>query len=151
MPARYVSYVLAQLEATALREYAWSKVQFANRAALVAILCTIITANIYFINEKLGLCSSAKAGIVLNLFLNFEQKLALCSYEIVLIKNCILITVTLSIRTSSLYYEIFLLTKIESLPRTVAYFFVNASSSAKSTVSNSVCCFCCSVCDFNLQ
>jgi len=31
-------------------------------------------------------CSSAKAGIVLNLFLNFEQKRASCSYKIVLIK-----------------------------------------------------------------
>jgi len=40
---------------------------FANCAALAAILFTILI-------ENLRLCSSAEAGIVLNLFLNFEQK-----------------------------------------------------------------------------
>jgi len=54
--------------------------QFANSAALTAALFTTLTENL-----KLG--SSAEAGIVLNLFLNFEQKWALCSYKIVLIKK----------------------------------------------------------------
>jgi len=39
------------------------------------------------LNENLRLCSSAEAGITRNLFLNFEQKQASCSYKIVLIKN----------------------------------------------------------------
>jgi len=41
--------------------------QFANSAALAAVLFTTLI-------ENLRLCSSAKAGIVLNLFLNFDQK-----------------------------------------------------------------------------
>jgi len=53
---------------------------FANCAALAAVLFTALT-------ENLRLCSPAEAEIVLNLFLNFEQKLASCSYKIVLIKN----------------------------------------------------------------
>jgi len=40
---------------------------FANCAALAATLFTIFV-------ENLRLSSSAEAGIVLNLFLNFEQK-----------------------------------------------------------------------------
>jgi len=40
---------------------------FANCAALVAVLFTTLT-------ENLRHCSSAEAGIVLNLFLNFGQK-----------------------------------------------------------------------------
>jgi len=40
---------------------------FANCAVLAAVLFTHLTKNLW-------LCSSAKAGIVLNLFLNFEQK-----------------------------------------------------------------------------
>jgi len=40
---------------------------FANCAALAAALFTTITKN-------LRLCSSAEAGIVLNLILNFEKK-----------------------------------------------------------------------------
>jgi len=40
---------------------------FANCAALATVLFTTLTQN-------LSLCSSAEAGIVLNLFLNFEQK-----------------------------------------------------------------------------
>jgi len=40
---------------------------FANCAALAAILFNTLI-------ENLRVCSSAKAGIVLNLFLNFEQK-----------------------------------------------------------------------------
>jgi len=50
---------------------------FANGVALAAVLFIILIKN-------LRLCSSAEAGIVLNLFLNFEQKLASCFYKIVL-------------------------------------------------------------------
>jgi len=39
----------------------------ANCAALASVLFFILT-------ENLRLCSSAEAGIVFNLFLNFEQK-----------------------------------------------------------------------------
>jgi len=39
------------------------------------------------LNENLRLCSSAVAGVVLNLSLDFEQKGASCSYKIVLIKK----------------------------------------------------------------
>jgi len=39
------------------------------------------------LTENLRLCSFAKAEIVFNLFLNFEQKWASCSYKIVLIKK----------------------------------------------------------------
>jgi len=39
--------------------------QFANCSAAAAVLFTTLIATI---------CSSAEAGIVLNLFLNFEQK-----------------------------------------------------------------------------
>jgi len=41
--------------------------RFANCAALAAVLFTTFI-------ENLRLCSSAEAGIVLNAFLNFEQK-----------------------------------------------------------------------------
>jgi len=41
----------------------------ANCAALVAVLFTTV-----HLIENLRLCSSAEAGIVLNLFLNFEKK-----------------------------------------------------------------------------
>jgi len=41
--------------------------QLANYAVLAAVLFTTLT-------ENLRLCSSAEAEIVLNLFLNFEQK-----------------------------------------------------------------------------
>jgi len=41
--------------------------QFANCLALAAALFTTLI-------ENMRLCSSAEAGIVLNLFLNFEQK-----------------------------------------------------------------------------
>jgi len=40
---------------------------FANCAALAAVLFITLT-------ENLRLCSSVEAGVVLNLFLNFEQK-----------------------------------------------------------------------------
>jgi len=40
---------------------------FANCAALAAVLFTILI-------ENLRLCFSPEAGIVFNLFLNFEQK-----------------------------------------------------------------------------
>jgi len=40
---------------------------FANCAALVVVLFTTLI-------ENLKLCSSAEAGIIVNLFLNFEQK-----------------------------------------------------------------------------
>jgi len=40
---------------------------FADCAAFAAVLFTTLT-------ENLRLCSFAEAGIVLNLFLNFEQK-----------------------------------------------------------------------------
>jgi len=40
---------------------------FANCAALANVLFTILI-------ENLRICSCAEAGIVLNLFLNFEQK-----------------------------------------------------------------------------
>jgi len=52
--------------------------RFANCAALIAVLFTTLTKN-------LRSCSFAEAG----LFLNFEQKLAWCSYKIVLIKSVI--------------------------------------------------------------
>jgi len=41
--------------------------RFANGVPLAAVLFTSLT-------ERLRLCSSAEAGIVLNLFINFEQK-----------------------------------------------------------------------------
>jgi len=40
---------------------------FVNRAALAAVLISTLI-------ENMRICSSAEAGIVLNLFLNFEQK-----------------------------------------------------------------------------
>jgi len=52
----------------------------ANCAMLAAVLFTTLI-------ENLRLCSSAEAGIVLNLFLNCEQKRASCSYKIVFIKK----------------------------------------------------------------
>jgi len=51
---------------------------FANCVALVAVSSLLF--------EILRLCSSAEIGIVLNLFLYFEQKWASCFYKIVLIK-----------------------------------------------------------------
>jgi len=54
-------FVLAQLGATVVRAEAWSKMHFANDAALVAVLFTTLTQN-------LRLCSSAEAGIVLDCF-----------------------------------------------------------------------------------
>jgi len=53
---------------------------FANCVALAAVLFTSLI-------ENLRLCSSAEAGIVLNLLLNFKQNWASCSYKIVLIKK----------------------------------------------------------------
>jgi len=51
---------------------------FANCAALAAVLFTTLI-------ENLKLCSAAEAAkIVFNLFLNFQQKLASCSYKIVI-------------------------------------------------------------------
>jgi len=47
-------------------EVTTNKMHFANCAALAVVLFTTLTAN-------LRLCSSAKAGIILNLFLNFEE------------------------------------------------------------------------------
>jgi len=52
---------------------------FANCMALAAILFTDLI-------ENLRLNSTVEAGIVLNFFLNIEQKLASFSYKIVLIK-----------------------------------------------------------------
>jgi len=54
--------------------------QFANCVALVAVEFTTLINN-------LRLSASAETGIVLNLFLKFEQKGTLCSYKIVLLKN----------------------------------------------------------------
>jgi len=53
--------VLAQLGATVVRAEAWSKIHFANCAALAVVLFTTLI-------ENLRLCSSAETGIVLNLF-----------------------------------------------------------------------------------
>jgi len=50
--------------------------QFANYVELVVILYITLTANVCFQIENLRLCSLAEAGIVLDLFLNFEQKRA---------------------------------------------------------------------------
>jgi len=47
---------------------------FSNCAALAAVLFTTLIANICSLTENLKLCSSAETGIVLNLFLNLEQK-----------------------------------------------------------------------------
>jgi len=55
--------VLAQLGVAVVR----SKMHFANCAAFTAVLFTALIENLRF-------CSSAEAGIVLTLFLNFEQK-----------------------------------------------------------------------------
>jgi len=54
-------FVLAQLGATVVRAEVWSKMHFANGAALAAVLFTTSTQN-------LRLCSSAEAGIVLKIF-----------------------------------------------------------------------------------
>jgi len=43
-------------------------------ATLAAILYITLTANSSSSIENLRFCSSAEAGIVLNLFLNFERK-----------------------------------------------------------------------------
>jgi len=56
-----------------------------NCAVTVVLFITLI-ANICSKIKKFSLCSSGE--IVLNLFLNFEQKWASCSYKIVLIKKC---------------------------------------------------------------
>jgi len=47
--------------------------QFADCAA-AAVMFTTLIANIYSKIENLNLCSSAKAEIVLNLVVNFDQK-----------------------------------------------------------------------------
>jgi len=47
---------------------------FANSAALATVLFNTLIANICAQIINLRLCSSAEAGIVLNFFLNFEQK-----------------------------------------------------------------------------
>jgi len=46
----------------------------ANCAAFLLFLFTVLIANICSEIENLRLCSFAEAGIVLNLYLNFEQK-----------------------------------------------------------------------------
>jgi len=51
--------VLAQLGATVERAEAWSKIHFADCAALAAVLFAALTQNLI-------LCSFAEAGIVLN-------------------------------------------------------------------------------------
>jgi len=71
-------FVLAYLGAAFVREKAWSKMHFANYAALAVVMFTTLI-------ENLRLCSSAE--IVLNSFLNFEQKWASCSNKIVLMKK----------------------------------------------------------------
>jgi len=53
---------------------------FDNCAVLAAVLFATLS-------ENLRPCSSAEAGIFLNLFLNFEQKWASYSYKIVRIKK----------------------------------------------------------------
>jgi len=50
-------------------------------------LCGTCAVLFIILIKNLRLCSSAEAEIVLNLFLNFEQKLASCSSKIVLIKR----------------------------------------------------------------
>jgi len=54
-------FVLAYQGATVVRAEAWSKMQFANGAALAAVLFTSLTQN-------LRLCSSTEAEIVLNCY-----------------------------------------------------------------------------------
>jgi len=46
---------------------------FVNCVALTAVLFNSLISDICFQIENLKLCSSAEAGMVLNLFLNFEQ------------------------------------------------------------------------------
>jgi len=48
--------------------------QFANCAAAAVLFTTLIANICTLIIENLSVCSSAEAGIVLNLFLNFEQQ-----------------------------------------------------------------------------
>jgi len=43
--------------------------------------------------ENLGLCSTVRTGIVLNLYLVFEQKRASCSYKIVLVQKNVMVPV----------------------------------------------------------
>jgi len=49
-----------------------------KREAMHFANCAVLAAVLFFTTliENLRLCSSAEAGIVLNLFLNFEQKSA---------------------------------------------------------------------------
>jgi len=58
----------------------------AKRTTFTETLAAVLFTNLL---ETLRLCSSAEAEIVLNLFFNFEQTGALCSYKIVLIKSVI--------------------------------------------------------------
>jgi len=53
------------------------------------ILCGTCYYFVHYFNWNLSLCSSAEAGIVLNLFLNFEERWASCSYKIVLMKKSV--------------------------------------------------------------
>jgi len=57
---------------------------FADCAALAAVLFNTLI-------ENLRLCSSAEAGIVVKLLLNFDQKCVMSFYKIVLIKKSVLI------------------------------------------------------------
>jgi len=47
------------------------------RCASATVLFNTLIANICSLIENLSPCSSAEAGIVLNLFLKFEQKMSL--------------------------------------------------------------------------
>jgi len=60
-------FILAQLGATVVHAEAWSKMHFANFAALAAVLFHTLTQN-------LRLCSSAEAGIVLKLWAKNELR-----------------------------------------------------------------------------
>jgi len=59
--------VLAQLGATVVRAEAWSKMHFANCAALAVVLFATLTQN-------LKLCSFAEAGIVLKILSKNEPR-----------------------------------------------------------------------------
>jgi len=59
--------VLAQLGASVVSRISMKQNALVNCAALAAVLLTTLI-------ENLRHCSSTEAGIVLNLFLNFEQK-----------------------------------------------------------------------------
>jgi len=72
---------------------------FANCATLAAALFTTLIENLRF-------CSSAEAEIILNFFLNFEEKWASCSYKIVFIKQCKSVDRDLEIYTLENWAEI---------------------------------------------